>query len=201
VNISPAPRPKIALPIAIAAAALTRLRNSPASFLAAAANVATAAGIIFAVVQYRGQAEATRTQQSLEYIEKWEDGGYLNDYEMLQSKLTEILNGLTLAERKFVDSAPASGKRTANANVGRATVGAIGEKGQETVDKLFYFFNKIAICVNYSLCSKSATDVFFREAVESFWIYFGWYAEEKRRTGYPTFAREIETYLGEDTSS
>jgi len=183
------------LRLAAAANILNNLRMSPGGFLAALANTATAAGIFFAVIQYNNQVEAGRTERTMDYISKWEDGNYLARYEALQAKIFGILKKRTPEEIQFLKVSPNETRRLAEENMGRRALDMMGTDGPKDVEQLFYFFNKISICVNYSLCSKKATNVYFRDTISSFWLYFKWYALEKQRAGYTQYGNEIENYL------
>jgi hypothetical protein len=191
-------RLNILLPFTMAVSILNKARSDPGSALAALANLATAFGIVFAIVQYSEQVDERRTEQSLQYTTTWEDAKYLGRYEDLQTQISTLLSSRSQAEIDFIKKSEPRAAQMATDNIARKAIGALGPNGSQDVEQLFYFFNKISICVNYSLCSEKATDVFFYDTASTFWAYFQWYAIEKRSAGYPDYARELEKYLAHD---
>ena len=72
------------------------------------------------------------------------------------------------------------------------------EEFRARYEKVLYFLNRLAFCVDGNLCEQSVADAFFYDYASSFWRYFSGYAERERQRGVAGYATAIENYVTEE---
>ena len=154
-------------------------------------------GGLFTVYQYLETREQGRVERTLQLVNLWEQPQYQEAQAALQARL-DALNrqhaGLLGA-----DALP-SERQVYFRRIG---LEAMQEDGGEMAlaafraqfERIVYFLNRLAFCVDAALCSREVADAFFRDFAESFWAYFSGHVEQVRRQGDAGYAGPIEAYV------
>lgn len=160
----------------------------------AVVNIIAIVGVCGGLYQFMDQGAAKRTEQSIQLVNVWETEKYKDKYERIQTEIFKILDELPADQKTFLTSSSDGARAAAFGNIGRRAITVDGQVMTSDVEDLFYYFNKTAICIEYSMCSKSASNAFLFETARSFWVYFDWYARDRRDHGYEGFASEAEKF-------
>ena len=155
------------------------------------------AGGLFTVVQYFQAREESRIERSLQLVELWEQP----DYQDAQKALKARLAGLTEQYSGLLGANPSAEERRIYAE--RIGIAALSEAGgtmplaefRDHFDRIVYFLNRVAFCVEGKLCQREVADAYFHDFGQSFWTYFEGYARQERRRGSPNYAVTIENWL------
>lgn len=138
----------------------------------------------FALHELQTQGDMRRAEATLDLVQAWEDGGYLDDFRTLDRRVSEILDRLPSAE---IDAARANGL-IADRLYERVAQEVLVQPGsQEAYEDLTYFFQRVHICVTVELCHRSATAGFYDGPMESFSRVF-WSEIKRQRERQPDFA-------------
>ena len=165
-----------------------------------AVRIVLVAGAVFSVYQFLLAREETRVQRALEMVQLWEQP----EYQAAQRAVKKRIEALNASYANLLGDRPTSSDRSFLMK--RIGLEAMTEKGgtqpteefQEEFDRIVYFLNRIAFCVEGGLCSREVIDAYFLDYATSFWNYFAGYADRQRDTVSPTYAQPIESYvLGE----
>ncbi len=154
-------------------------------------------GAIFTVYQFLAAREETRVQRTLDLVEVWEK----EEYQQAQSALKNRINLLNEKNLAMLGNQPSQFEREVYfKQIGMKALSAEGGSmplGQfsEQFDRIVYFLNRVAFCVESNLCSQHVADAFFRDYAESFWRYFSGYVAAQRKGGNANFATQIEKYV------
>lgn len=160
-------------------------------------------GALFSVVQYLQAREEQRVSQSMALVELWETPDYQNAQQVLKARLTALNDKYSA----LLGSNPtAAAEKLYRQRIGiEAMTTAGGDKPiaefSADFDKIVYFLNRLSFCVEGKVCSREVADAYFRDYAVSFWSYFAGYVDRQRKAGSTTFARAIEKYVGETSSS
>ena len=157
-------------------------------------------GAIFTVYQYLSAREQNRVQRTLELVELWER----SEYQDAQTALRQRLAALNQKYASLLGSNPSA--KELDVYYSRIGIEAMSESGgampltefSAHFDRVVYFLNRVAFCVEGSLCAEDIADAYFRDYAASFWQYFAGYIERQRKAGAASFARPIESYVGRD---
>ncbi|MGO8506155.1 hypothetical protein AB9F35_32165 [Rhizobium leguminosarum] len=153
------------------------------SFLSSIVTVVTFAsamgGIFWAVFEYIEKKETDRTKYTLTLIETWETQGYRQAYGELREFYSTFLETIPVADKRMAET---SGHAKDNLLQSLNRQIAQEPTRREQVREVVYFFNRLALCVNASLCSKETTAVFFNDTVQSFLDVYGPYIESNKET-------------------
>ena len=154
-------------------------------------------GGIFSVLQYLDAREENRVERTLQLIETWEKPEYQVAQEAISGRL-EALNARfgTLLENNASDADRA-------VYFDRIGVAAMQPDGgtmpldafRAHYERMLYFLNRMAFCVEGNLCSKTMVDGYFGDFAKSFWAYFGGYAREQRGAVAPNYGAPLERYV------
>ena len=157
-------------------------------------------GTIFTVFQYMAAREEKRVERTLQLIELWERSEYQNAQVAVKQRLSEL-------NEKYAVLLPANPSKTElDVYYGKIGVEAMKAEGgtmplddfRREFDRVVYFLNRLAFCVDGNLCSQDMADAYFRDYAVSFWGYFAGYVAEQRKAGSTTFAMPIESYVRQD---
>lgn len=156
-------------------------------------------GGVFSVVQYIQARDEKRIERTLELVELWEQP----QYQEAQKALKTRLDGLNARHAGLLGGNPSPEEQRVYRE--RIGIAAHAEDGgamplaefEEHFDRVVYFLNRVAFCVDGNLCKRSVADAYFRDFAASFWAYFAGYVEQERRRGAPGYAAMIETWLGD----
>ena len=157
-------------------------------------------GAIFTVYQYLSAREQNRVQRTLELVELWER----SEYQDAQTALRQRLAALNQKYANLLGSNPSA--KELDVYYSRIGIEAMSESGgampltefSAHFDRVVYFLNRVAFCVEGNLCAEDIADAYFRDYAASFWQYFAGYIERQRKAGAASFARPIESYVGRD---
>lgn len=154
-------------------------------------------GGIFSVVQFLAAREEKRVERSLALVELWEQG----DYQKAERALKQRLAGLNSKYANILGENPSPADRAVlSERIGLEAMSPDGgvmpiDDFQEQFDRIVYFLNRVAFCVEGDLCAPDIIDAYFRDFASSFWDYFHGYIAKQRRSGLSTYAKPIENYL------
>jgi hypothetical protein len=160
-------------------------------------------GAIFSVYQYLAQREEQRVAQTMHLVELWDQG----DYQQAQQSLKARLTGLNEKYSNLLGQNPSQKEQAVyRQRIGIQAMAAEGgskplDAFTADFDKIVYFLNRLAFCVDGGLCSRKMADAYFRDYATSFWSYFAGYIEKQRKAGAPTYALAIEKYVSEGPPS
>ncbi len=146
-------------------------------------------GALFSVVQYVSVRTEKKVERTLQLVDLWETPEYGTAQTAINAKLAE----LNASNSAFY---PKDGTDAEKA----AYFSRIGKQAgqdaavEEHVNKVIYFLNRLAFCVEGSLCSDDIAEAYFRDYTISFWQYFAGYVGDRRQTS-PNFARPLEDYV------
>lgn len=162
-----------------------------------AVRIAIVLGAIFSVYQFLAARDQARIQRSFEMVELWERP----EYQAAQRAVKNRIEGLNTRYAAILADQPTPAERSVvMRKIGQEAMTADGgpqpaEQFREEFDRVVYFLNRIAFCVEGNICSREVIDAYFGDYTRSFWSYFAGYVEGQRRTISPTYARPIETYV------
>jgi hypothetical protein len=160
-------------------------------------------GAVFSVYQYLAQREEQRVAQTMHLVELWDQG----DYQQAQQSLKARLTGLNEKYSNLLGQNPSQKEQAVyRQRIGIQAMAAEGgskplDAFTADFDKIVYFLNRLAFCVDGGLCSRKMADAYFRDYATSFWSYFAGYIEKQRKAGAPTYALAIEKYVSEGPPS
>lgn len=154
-------------------------------------------GGVFSVYQYLQAREEKRVERTLQLVEVWER----SDYQAAQRALRRRLAALNEQHAALLGANPSRSENEIYRN--RIGIEAMKESGgdmplaefRDQFDRIVYFLNRVAFCVEEGLCSRTVADAYFVDYARSFWDYFADYAAQQRRAGSANFARPIEVYV------
>lgn len=139
-----------------------------------------ALGIVFGVYQYLEQLEANRARETLAMIEIWETRGYREEFDALSGDIFAYWNNVPEQ-----DLALAKANQRAAANLRKAFYREMIDKSASNVkrfERVVYFFNRLGLCIEASLCSADTARVFFGDTIAAFLSNFEPRIAEKRET-------------------
>ncbi len=157
-------------------------------------------GAIFSVYQFLAAREQARIQRAFEMVELWEKP----EYQAAQRAVKTRIDGLNARYATILSDQPTmNAKSVVRKKLGIEAMTADGgampiAEFEEQFDRVVYFLNRIAFCVQGGLCSKDVIDAYFGEYARSFWTYFAGYVDQQRDALSPTYAQPIEAYVLED---
>lgn len=159
-------------------------------------------GGIFSVLQYLDTREENRVERTLQLIELWEQP----EFQAAQQAISVRLDALNAQFGELLDrNATAEERAVYFDRIGAAAMQADGgtmpvEEFRAHFDRMLYFLNRMAFCVDGNLCSKRVVDGYFGDFAKSFWTYFGGYIEEQRGGIAPNYGAPLEQYVAGLTS-
>ena len=154
-------------------------------------------GAIFTVYQFLDQREQRRSQETLGLIELWETADYQDAQIAVRQRLVELneqYSGLLGANPSAEEMAlyqERIGLEAVNGEGGKLPK----EQFQQKFDRLVYFLNRLAVCVEGNRCDAEMARTYFHDYAASFWRYFAGYAQTQRKAGAATFAAPIEKFV------
>lgn len=154
-------------------------------------------GAAFSVYQFLAAREEKRVERSLELVELWEQP----DYQSAQRALKTRIGALNDRYASLIGSQSSASEKVIYANrIGLEALTADGgamplSDFREQFDRIVYFLNRVAFCVEGDLCSRDVADAYFRDFAASFWNYFSGYIAQQRKSASPNYALPIEQYL------
>lgn len=157
------------------------------------------AGGVFTLIQYLQARDERRIERALQLVEIWERP----QYQAAQRALKVRIDGLNARYAGLLGDNPSESEmRVYNERIG---IAALGEDGgdmplaefEDHFDRIVYFLNRVAFCVEGNLCKEAVADAYFRDFAASFWSYFAGHVAQERRSGAPSYAVTIENWLAE----
>jgi hypothetical protein len=154
-------------------------------------------GAIFTVVQFLDGKEETRVERTLQLVELWER----EEYQDAQRAVSARLDALNTKYAGLIGSNPSAAERAVYLD--QVGIEAMTEAGGEmqiaefraAFDRVLYFLNRMAFCVEGNLCSKDMVDGYFGDFAGSFWDYFRGFIEQQRARGETRLAAPLEAYV------
>ncbi len=154
-------------------------------------------GGIFSVYQYLQTAEEKRINGTFALLEIWERP----EYQQAQLAVRQRIGDLNKKYANLLGKSPSQADLAFYME--RIGVEAMTPEGgampyedfKLQFDRLVYFLNRVATCVQAGQCSQKVTDDYFRDLSVSTWGYFAKYVRQVRAGGSTTFAAPIEEYV------
>lgn len=159
--------------------------------------IALILGAVFSVYQFLAAREEKRVERALELVELWEQP----EYQVAQRALKTRIADLNERYAELIGDRPSASEQAAYAErIGIEALSASGgsqslSEFQEQFDRIIYFFNRVAFCVEGNLCSREVADAYFKDFAVSFWSYFTGYIAVQRKSFAPNYAAPIEQYV------
>jgi hypothetical protein len=154
-------------------------------------------GGVFSVLQYLDTREENRVERTLQLIELWEQDEFQaaqraigNRLEALNAQFGELLDR-NATEQELSVYFDRIGAAAMQPDGGAMPVAEF----RDHFDRMLYFLNRMAFCVEGKLCSREVVDTYFGDFAKSFWAYFGGYAREQRSELTPNYAAPLEAYV------
>ena len=147
--------------------------------------VVTVLALCFGLFEYDRQKADARVTESLALVQEWEAGGYRDAYTAINDALWPLYSANAEAIRAL--GSDAAQKAVLYGNIGDVVTGrddAFVSGADRNVDKVFHFFERAAICADEAICDYPVLKTFFKSESESFWLYFGTYAERRQSDGF-----------------
>ncbi|MGC4026753.1 MAG: hypothetical protein QM744_17425 [Mesorhizobium sp.] len=138
-----------------------KLGQSDSNWAAIADIVAVLSAIIaggFAVNEYFENKETKRVENTLALIQIWEDREYGEAYSRLRKAYTQFEATIPTSNSVDVQNLEAQFVSLIEKSDGRS----------DDVRKVMTFFNRLALCVNGSVCSQETAKLFFDDTISSF---------------------------------
>mgnify|MGYP001329860009 FL=1 len=154
-------------------------------------------GALFTVYQFLATREQARVQRTLELVELWEKAEYQDAQRAIKQRLAALneqyagLLGANPSEKEMAVYYERIGLEAMTSDGGAMPLADFTDK----FDRIVYFLNRVAFCVEGDICSKDIADAYFRDYAASFWQYFSGYVARQRKAGSATYAQPIENYL------
>ncbi|CUH76276.1 hypothetical protein SAMN04488093_10115 [Tropicibacter naphthalenivorans] len=144
--------------------------------------VALIVGGLFGAYEYADRKEMQRATETMAMIEIWETRGAQQAYLDLSRALEKHLSDTPAEDRNDPDNA-----LTLRDNIARRAM----RDHPGAYDKVVYFFSRLSLCVQASLCSEPVARTFFGDSLHSF---KSWFEDEKarRRQWTPAHGRELD---------
>lgn len=157
------------------------------------------AGGIFTVVQFLDGKEEKRVERTLQLVELWER----DEYQEAQRAVSERLDALNAKYASLLGANASASERAIYLD--QVGVEAMTEEGgtlplgefRAAFDRILYFLNRMAFCVEGNLCSRRMVNEYFGDFAGSFWDYFHGFIEQQRRNGEPRLAAPLEAYIAQ----
>lgn len=168
------------------------------AWLGLVVRAALVAGALFTVVQYLETRREKRIERTLDLVETWERAEYQEAQGALRDRLAALnqrygeLIGKNATPSELAIFQARIGMEALAADGGTMPVGDFRDR----FDRILYFLNRMAACVNGGLCERDLADEFFAEFAASFWRYFSAHVDAVRKSGQPAYALAIQTYVG-----
>lgn len=154
-------------------------------------------GAIFSVVQFLEARKQARIERALAMVELWEKPEYQTAQRALKTRIEEL--NMTYAAI-LGDQPTANDRAVVMKKIGQEAMSAEGgvmpvAQFQDEFERIVYFLNRAAFCVEGNICSREVIDAYFGDYTRSFWAYFAGYVDNQRKTISPTYAQPLETYI------
>lgn len=161
----------------------THIWESFVGFSALVAVIAAIAGGAFAIFEYNDRKQTARAAETLRMIEIWEERGAQEAYFALAGALETMLLELPPEERNN----PANAERL-RTNLPRR---AIRSAPPGSYDEVVYYFTRLSLCIEASLCSAKVAATFFDDSLAGF---LDWFSGEidRRREVTPDHGSELD---------
>jgi len=125
---------------------------------------------LFGIYEYKQRVEASKASETLALIDVWETRGARQAYEKLSNEIASGFAEVPAADMAAAADDPALARVVSN------KVAAIVLRKEENADafgEVVYFFNRLGLCVEASLCSQKTAEVFFQDTLDTFIDVFG----------------------------
>ncbi len=160
------------------------------TMLRAAGGLATAAGVLLGVLEYRSQGRAERAAETLDMIAYWETEGARDAYAALTAGLIDQLSRLSAVESKALAGDDRNARRQMVETIAARVIRQpTNEANFETV---IYFFTRLGLCIEADLCDQHSAEVFFSDTLETFVANFQGQIDARRDPSSPQY--RAQTY-------
>jgi hypothetical protein len=154
-------------------------------------------GSIFSVYQFMAARSEKKIERTLGLVERWETRDNQDAVTLINKRLAQVNE----ENKEFLPKNPSAEELTDYyARVGVVAMTPVPGDSLSTAmpdsfEKVVYFLNRVAFCVQGNLCDDEVADAYFEEYARSFWTYFSGYIDERRKSGSPAYAEPIENYV------
>lgn len=124
-------------------------------------------GMTVTYLEYQASIDESRVEKSFQMVEEWESRGYSNDFDAYSNLVLELEAEATAAggpplpyiQRKLIKPSEDYAIHIAN---------------------LYYFFDKVSLCIDRSLCDGPLLEEYFGNSIRGFWEHTIAYLETRR---------------------
>ena len=154
-------------------------------------------GAIFTIIQFLDSKEEKRVERTMQLVELWEREEYQQASRAVAARLDALnarysgLLGPGAGEAERAVLREQMGLEAMTAEGGDLPLGEF----RTAFDRVLYFLNRMAFCVEGNLCSERMVDGYFGDFASSFWDYFHGFVEQQRGNGDPRLAAPLEGYI------
>lgn len=125
---------------------------------------------LFGIYEYKQRVEASKASETLAMIDVWETRGARGAYEKLSNAIASGFADVPAADMSAAANDPVLA-RTVSDKV--ASIVLRDEENAAAFGDVVYFFNRLGLCVEASLCSQKTAEVFFQDTLDTFIDVFG----------------------------
>lgn len=150
---------------------------------------------LFGIYEYKQRVEASKASETLALIDVWETRGARAAYERLSNEIASGFAQVPAADMAAAANDPALARVVSN------KVAAIVLREEENANafgEVVYFFNRLGLCVEASLCSQKTAEVFFQDTLDTFIDVFGDQISQMQESR-PRYAEAMLELHGETT--
>ncbi|MCK5747891.1 hypothetical protein [Oricola sp.] len=125
---------------------------------------------LFGIYEYKQRVEASKASETLALIDVWETRGARVAYEKLSSEIASGFAQVPAADMTAAADDPALARVVSNKV---AAIVLRKEENETAFGEVVYFFNRLGLCVEASLCSQKTAEIFFQDTLDTFIDVFG----------------------------
>jgi hypothetical protein len=152
-------------------------------------------GVLFGAYEYFARQQAARVEKSLALVEEWSAAGHRDAWQRVNDRVWPLY--AAGAEAIAAVARDREQRALLFGNLGDAVTGRDDDftsDADRDVDRIFYFFERAAICADQRICDYGVLDTFLGAEAKSFWLYFSRYAERRQAVGYAGYGNWTERF-------
>lgn len=158
-----------------------------------------ATGVVITLFQYREYLQTERVEKSYTHVQEWQSGDFKAAFDRVSALIrSSEEDALALIPEDFSPQ----DRELAQLNIVQARLRDASEgKIGDDLDDLIYFFDKLYVCVDRSLCDSDLLEQFFKDNVPRLWIYSSTFVAKRRDSvdGYGALTERYVNLLTQDT--
>lgn len=147
-------------------------------------------GLCIAYFEYQASQSKIRIERTFDLIKDWDSGGYRKKF----IDFSELIMTFEKSAKNLSKSIPEKDRLLFEQNYVRNKLTDFTYKDKSTLNDLFYFFDKAALCSISELCDTGLVNDFFGVSMKSFRLYSGVYIAERREIT-PNFSNYLDNFI------